>query len=68
MISNLVLNTFLQSQMTEKIASEVGTQKSPKIVKNHFFLNAFCDHFQKGLTKSRTIFGKLIAQGFLNWY
>ena len=41
MISKLVLNTFLHSQMTEKIASEVRPQKLAKIVKNRFFLMLF---------------------------
>ncbi len=36
-----VLKTFLHGQMTEKIASKVGPQKSAKIVKNRFFKMLF---------------------------
>ena len=31
------------------------------------FLNAFCDHFQKRETNSKTIFGKIFPCSFLKW-
>ena len=40
-------------------------QKTGKKRQKLFFKNAFCDHFQKRETNSKTIFGKIFPCSFL---
>ena len=54
--------------ITEKIAFKSWAKKLANNGKIVFFFNAFCDHFQKHETKSKTIFKKIFPFSFLKWY